>query len=299
MDSSKSANVVLTSSFDIRTAVKLRCQSTKGETFPRLHLNDPEAWIGLMDAAGIDRAVVFRGRNIDNAGLIEASRRWPARLIPFLSVSPEHREFREAWAADDDRIVTVVDSLLSAGGFRGIGEISVSHFAGAGFPEADFSPTGRVMRGILEAARRHAVPVTVHVEITRLRELEALLAEFRDVTVIWAHGGYTPLVLAERLLATHSNLVYELSARTWARHPRSPDYTILRSERELWPEWRDLIQRMPDRFVVGTDASLRSKEGDQEKIVSVKRFCEQLAPETRKMVTIDNLTGILRLETRR
>ena len=261
-----------------------------------VHLNEPDAWIRLMDAAGIGRAIIFRGRSIDNGGLIEAARRWPDRLIPFLSVSPEHREFRDAWAADDLRLVTIVDSLLRTGGFRGIGEISVSHFPGAGFPEADFSPHGRVMRGILEVARRHRVPVTVHVEVTRLRELEALLAEFRDVTIIWAHGGYTPLFLAERLLAGHPNLVYELSARTWTRHPRSPDYTILRNERDVWPEWLDLIQRMPDRFVAGTDASLRSIESDREKIASVSRFLEQLSPDVRRKVAIGNLERILRLD---
>ena len=47
-------------------------------------------------------------------------------------------------------------------------------------------------------AERHGVPVLVHCEVTRLRELEALLAEFPRVTVVWAHGGYTPLVLARR-----------------------------------------------------------------------------------------------------
>jgi len=271
-------------------------QAAAGFIDAHVHLNDPEAWIRLMDTAGIDQAIVFRGRSMDNAGLIEAAKRFPDRFIPFLSVSPEHREYGEAWVADDVRLVTIVDSLLRAGGFRGIGEISVTHFPGAGFPEADFSPTGRVMRGILEAARHHAVPVTVHVEITRLREFEALLAGFRDVTIIWAHGGYTPLVLAERLLARHPNLVYELSARTWTRHPRSPDYTILRNEREVWPEWLELVQRMPDRFVAGTDASLRSIESDREKIASVRRFFDQLPPDVRRMVASGNLRRILRLD---
>jgi predicted TIM-barrel fold metal-dependent hydrolase len=260
-----------------------------------VHLNDPAAWVRLMDAASIERAIVFRGRNIDNAGLIEAARRWPDRLIPFLSVSPEHREFRGAWAAEDDGLDAIVDSLLSSGGFRGIGEISVSHFAGAGFPEADFDPDGRVMRGILDAARRHAVPVTVHVEVTRLREFEAVLERYRDVTVIWAHGGYTPLVLAERLLGAHPNLVYELSARTWARHPRSPDYTILRDDHDVWPEWLALVRRMPARFVMGTDASLRSIEGDQEKIRSVTNFLNQLPADVRRQVATENLKRILRL----
>ena len=84
------------------------------------------------------------------------------------------------------------------------------------------------MSGILALARRYRVPVLLHIEWTRMRELSALLEQFPDVAVIWAHGGYTPLFIARRMLERHPNLTYELSARTWAEHPRSPDYTILR-----------------------------------------------------------------------
>lgn len=260
-----------------------------------VHLNDPELWIGLMDSAGIDQAIVFRGRAIDNQGLVDAAARWPERLIPFLSISPEHREYRGAWERDDPTVLEVVDSLLATGSFEGIGEISVSHFPGSGFPEADFDPNGRVMTGLLELARRYDVPVTVHVEVTRLREFEALLEAFPDVTVIWAHGGYTPLFLAERLLGRHPNLVYELSARTWRSHPRSPDYTILSDGEHAWPQWLELVEKLPERFVVGTDASLRATESDRQKIQSVQKFLLQLTPETRTKVARDNLLDRLGL----
>jgi hypothetical protein len=83
-----------------------------------------------------------------------------------------------------------------------------------------------------------------------LRELERLLSDFPDVVVIWAHGGYAPVFLAERLLERHPNLLYELSARTWPEHPRSADYTILRDGALVWPQWLGLFERMPERFVV-------------------------------------------------
>ena len=70
-----------------------------------------------------------------------------------------------------------------------------------------------------------------------------MLQRFPDVPVIWAHGGYTPLFLARRMLQRHPNLHYELSARTWPRHPRSPDYTILRDGVAVWPEWLDWSRR--------------------------------------------------------
>jgi hypothetical protein len=260
-----------------------------------VHLNDPAAWVRLMDQEGVTRVVALAGRDVGNAALRDAGRRWPGRILPFLSISPEHREFRAAWEADDERLVPYVDSLLAGGGFHGIGEISVSHFPGAGFPEADFDPSGRTMRSLLALARKHRVPVLVHAEVTRLREFEALLADHRDVTVIWAHGGYTPLFLARRLLEAHPNLVYELSARTWTRHPRSPDYTIFRNEGEVWPEWLALIEAMPERFLVGTDAAVRSEANDVANIRRVRSFLDQLSPAVRRLVGSENLDRILRL----
>ena len=68
-----------------------------------------------------------------------------------------------------------------------------------------------------------------------------MFAKFPDVAVIWAHGGYTPLFLARRMLEAHPNLYYELSARTWAVHPRSPEYTILKAGTSVWAQWLELI----------------------------------------------------------
>lgn len=269
-------------------------RSSSGFLDAHVHVNDPATWVEIMDEAGIAWSVAFTGRDMDNAGLLDAARRWPGRLRPFVSVSPEHREYRGYWEADDDAVVRVAESLLASGHFFGIGEISVAHFSGAGFPEADFDPRGRIMRGLLRLAREHGVPVTVHVEVTRLRELEALLEAFPDVTVIWAHGGYTPLVLAARMLRAHPNLVYELSARTWARHPRSPDYTIFRNETEVWPEWLALIEEMPTRFIVGTDAPVRSRPSDVAKIRRVELFLGQLSARTRSLVARENLERIVR-----
>lgn len=264
-----------------------------------VHLNEAEAWVRIMEEIGISRSIALAGRTADNYALLEAGRRWPGRILPFLSVSPEHREFRNAWEADDESLVSFVDSLLARGGFYGIGEISVSHFPATGFPEADFDPNGRAMRALLGLAGKHSVPILIHAEVTRLREFEALLRDHRDVTVIWAHGGYTPLFLARRLLERHPNLVYELSARTWDRHPRSPDYTVFRNETMVWPEWLELIERMPTRFLVGTDAAGRSASGDIHNARRVQLFLNQLSPAARVQVAETNLERILGLTIRR
>jgi predicted TIM-barrel fold metal-dependent hydrolase len=260
-----------------------------------VHLNDEAMQLELMRSHGVERAVVFWGRASDNDRIADARARHPERFIAFVSVSPERAAYRRAWLGDAAPLLAELDTLLASGRFHGIGEISPVHFPSPGFPEADFTLDGPMMTGVMELARKHKMPVMLHVEWTRLDAFERLLAAHRDVTVIWAHGGYTPLFIAARLLERHTNLVYELSARTWALHPRSPDYTILRDGRAVWPQWLALIEAQSQRFIVGTDAAQRTRETDEARYASVQNFLRQLSPATREAVARGNLRQLLKL----
>ena len=258
-----------------------------------VHLNDEAMQLELMRRYNVERAVITWGRNSDNDTIADAVRRHPERFIGFASISPERRIYRGAWDRNDLGLLKTLDDLLATGSFRGIGEISATHFPSPGLPEADYDPSGPMMEGILGLARKHRVPVMVHVETTRIKELSALLAKFPDVAVIWAHGGYTPLFIARRMLEQHANLHYELSARTWPVHPRSPDYTILKDGISVWPQWLALIESMPGRFLVGTDASHRTAQSEAMKHESVQNFLRQLTPAARERVGRANLLGLI------
>ncbi|MEO5671600.1 MAG: TatD family hydrolase [Ramlibacter sp.] len=263
-----------------------------------VHLNDLAMQLELMERYRVTRAVVFWGGRSTNETVAQALRKHPDRLIAFASISPERTAYRPAWEANDEALLNQLDALLATGIYKGIGEISVTHFPAAGFAETDFSPTGAMMSGIMRLARKHKVPVLVHAESTRMAELSAMLESFPDVAVIWAHGGYTPLFLARRMLERHPNLYYELSARTWPRHPRSPDYTILRDGSKVWPEWLELIESQPRRFLVGTDASHRSAASEAMKFESVQNFLAQLSPQARERVAQGNLLELVGVTSR-
>jgi predicted TIM-barrel fold metal-dependent hydrolase len=275
------------------------CAAGAAEPIPfidaHVHLNDEAMQLELMQQHGAERAVVFWGRASSNDSVSDAAQRHPQRFIAFASVSPERAAYRRAWQGDAAPLLAELDALLASGRFHGIGEISPVHFPSPGFPEADFDVDGPMMQGLMALARKHRVPVMLHVEWTRLDAFERLLAAHRDVNVLWAHGGYTPLFIAQRLLERHPNLVYELSARTWALHPRSPDYTILRDGRAVWPQWLALIEAQPQRFIVGTDAAQRTREMDDARYASVQHFLRQLTPATREAVARANLKRLLGL----
>lgn len=257
-----------------------------------VHMNDRQELLRLMQEQNLDRAIVFWGANSDNETLADAAGRHPDRLIPFVSVSPERKHYRVFWRQNPQVLLTGLEKALKTGLYKGIGEISVVHFPSRGFPEADFDPMGEMMRGIMELAKRFNVPVTIHCEITRLRAFESLLQTFPDVRTIWAHGGYTPYFLAKRMIERYPNLTYELSARTYLRHPRSPDYTIFRNEHQVWPRWLQLIEDNPTRFIIGTDGAQRRISSDRKKIERVRLMLSQLSAETRELVA---RTNVLRL----
>lgn len=260
-----------------------------------VHLNDEAMELELMREYGVERAVVFWGRSSDNDSVAASAKRHPDRFIAFASVSPERAAYRRAWEQGDLGLLQALDQMLASGRFKGIGEISAVHFPSPGLPEADYDPAASLLVGTLELARKHRVPVLVHVESTRMKELSDLLRRFPDVPVIWAHGGYTPLFIARRMLERHPNLFYELSARTWAEHPRSPDYTLLRDGRHVWPAWLALIEAQPERFLIGTDASHRSRSSEAMKHASVQAFLRQLSPVARAQVGRGNLLRLLGL----
>lgn len=187
-----------------------------------IHLNSPAMELQLINEYKLPRVVAFWGRDSNNETLIEAAKANPHRFIPFVSISPERRLYREYWEKEDTTLLEVLEDYLQTSLFKGIGEISVNHFPSRGFPEADYSPLGSMMKGIMGLASRYSVPVNIHCEVTRLAEFSKLLEEFPDVIVIWAHGGYTHYFLAKRMLEKHPNLIYELSARTYINHPRRP-----------------------------------------------------------------------------
>jgi predicted TIM-barrel fold metal-dependent hydrolase len=261
-------------------------------TDAHVHLNDLPALLALMGKTNVARAIVFWGRSSSNETILDAARAHPDRFLPFVSISPERAAYRALWTRNDTSILAELDRELRTGRYAGIGEISVVHFPGEGFPEADFDPAGPIMRGIMALAARHRVPVMIHCEITRLDAFSNLLRAFPAVTVIWAHGGYTPYFLAARMLEAHPNLIYELSARTWAEHPRSPDYTIFRNETGVWPRWLELIEQHPLRFLIGTDGAQRGN--DAEKVSRVRLLLAQLTPTTRVLVATGNLDRMLR-----
>ena len=101
------------------------------------------------------------------------------------------------------------------------------------------------------------------------------------------------------MLKAHQNIYCDLSAR----HPPKMSPGLMRKKPKqkiftadgLESDWRDLIEEMPDRFMVGTDTKT---EADYDGGIAAIRqgLLTNLSPETVEKVAYRNAQNLLKLE---
>ncbi len=170
--------------------------------------------------------------------------RAPGILLPFFR--PYLTEGHRARWHKDPAVLAEAEAAFAAGRYRGIGEVHLS----TGNTGADAG--NAILRGLLDLARRHRVPIQVHVDEAHIPVLEALLAAHPAVPVIWAHaGGFAEPSHVEALLVAHPNLWVEFSARDPFRYGSVAP--LVDASGRLLPGWASLARRFRDRLMVGSD----------------------------------------------
>lgn len=196
----------------------------------------------------------------------------------------------QRWARDPEVLVRARDAL-SGGAYKGIGEL---HLIGGFAPAAD-TP---VIAGLFALAGQHRVPILLHTEFSRADYLIDLCQAHPRTQILWAHAGAI-LSPAQVDQALHScpNLSADLSARDPWRFVGNP---ITDAEGLLLPPWRALIERWPDRFMVGTDPVWPVEQLDSwdeadsgwdeyaRFIAFHRRWLSQLDPEVAEKIRLRN-----------
>lgn len=144
----------------------------------------------------------------------------------------------------DDTLVSRVRKALESGDYLGIGEV---HLIG-GFISDWKKPT---IRDLFRLAAEFDVPVLIHTEFSRANYTLGLCQAHPETRFLWAHAGsmLEPSEV-ERVLEGCPNVWAELSARDPWRHRGN---LMTNDDDELLPEWRQLILKYANRFMVGSD----------------------------------------------
>lgn len=218
-----------------------------------LHYNT-EAWNGQagphplsdvlarMQRAGV-RAIVANSRPNDGTRALAEARAETAAagvtVVPFIRLYRNRADY-DSWFRDEtiyDMVLTELARGTAAGPYRGLGEFHLYDSANA---------NGPVARKLMALAEEKNLVVLAHVDDVAIERLMAATpSKGQKVRLIWAHTGIggTPVERVAALLAAYPGLMGELSYR--------PGLTC--EDGRLCPEWRALMRRYPERFLLGSD----------------------------------------------
>jgi len=267
-------------------------------------VRDPmaEDLIEAMDAAGIKRMVLFEA---SDRGAIRLAKRFPGRFAPSyqgpLGIDTRREEMK--YGKDPEiaqQIAGRYEKVLSAGVYRGLGEIPAYH-PRRPMPIAPDSP---LVLKLLELAGQYGVPINVHCTAADggATRMARALRLHPKTTVIWAHGG-SRLLEMSNFLKDHPNLYFDLSTL----HPPWPlrgGRTHLAYRGVIDRSWRELLEAYPDRFLVGFDFGTGFGGVVQSSPLSaackVGEFFQtvlaQLTPSTARKVAYENAEKLYRFQ---
>lgn len=214
------------------------------------------------------------------------------RFYPFIcGVNPNDRN-----AADQLR--TLLETY--PGQIYGIGELMSRHDDLTALtygepPHADHP----AFLAIFDLAAEYNIPVLIHHNISGvniydpiyLKEMQNALKHNRKTKIIWAHVGISRRVvipnlteIADKMLSENQNLYYDIS---WVVFD---DY-IVRNENSL-SEWAALIEKFPDRFIVGSD-KVGHWDTYPAEILKYKKLVSLLSEKTAKNLCSDNILRLV------
>ena len=235
---------------------------------------------------------------------------WVADAVKQLSAKQrEHfHPFLSGFNPNDKNSAAHIQRMLdlNPGLWQGIGEVFTRHDDLTALISGDTPrANNEALMRIYTLAAQHDLPVLVHSNITSKREknplylaeIEQPLGQHPRTRFIWAHAGTSAeihrhqtqmdflLPTLTRLLATYPNLYVDLSWSMLTPY-------LLDEQGRARPEWVALVERFPERFMLGSDVVGRFDKLGQE-LHSFDPFLDALPVEVAHKVAKDNFLQVL------
>lgn len=198
--------------------------------------------LARMQRNGV-RAIIANSRPNDGTKALaqarEQTRAAGVTVVPFIRLYRDRADYNN-WFRDPsiaELVRTELTQGTPSGPYRGLGEFHLYDSANA---------QGAIARELMVLADQQNLAVLAHVDHVAVEQLmRHTPSQGRNTRLIWAHTGIggTPVTRVDELMARFPRLMGELSYR--------PGLTC--DDGQLCPEWRALILRYPDRFLIGSD----------------------------------------------
>ena len=242
--------------------------------------------LARMQRNGV-RAIVANSRPNDGTkALVEARTQTDAAgvtVVPFIRLYRNRADY-DNWYRDES-IYEMVQAEFTRGTargpYRGIGEFHLYDSSNA---------NGPVARKLMAFAEDKQLAVLAHVDDVAVDLLMANApSKGQKLRLIWAHTGIggTPVERVEAMLARYPLLMGELSYR--------PGLTC--EGGLLCPEWRALLLRYPDRFLIGSDTWINPRWQQYDELMQgYRRWLGDLPPDVARQIAWDNGAALFGLK---
>ncbi len=228
------------------------------------------------------RAVIANSRPNDGTKTLASAgaqtRAAGVTVVPFIRLYRNRADY-DNWFRDES-IYTMVQTEFArgtaAGPYRGIGEFHLYDSANA---------NGPVAKKLMQFAAEKQLAVLAHVDDVAI---DLLMAHAPGARLIWAHTGIggSPAARVAALMEKYPLLMGELSYR--------PGLTC--DENRLCPEWRALLLKHPDRFLIGSDTWVNQRWMYYDDLMrGYRRWLGDLPPDVARRIAWDNGAGLFQL----
>jgi predicted TIM-barrel fold metal-dependent hydrolase len=244
-----------------------------------------DAYVAAMKRHDVRRVLLLGVGGVqkdDPAWIAAAAKKHPDRVLAGVSVPDP--------MAPDASIR--LEAALTRVKAHAIGEIHLRQVS----RKIDRDPTAPAFTRVLETAAKHGLPIIVHDELNdrATAALGEALAGHPKTVIVLAHTGEAPPAKLEPLLARHPNLVVDLSGMHFQRTP-----SLASETGPVDPAWKALIEKMPDRFVMGIDvwAPKLFEPAMLDRLMKwTRRILGELSPAVAEQVAYKNAVRLYRAE---
>ena len=245
-----------------------------------------DAYVEAMKRHNVAKVVLLGVGGVqkeDTAWIAAAARKYPDRVIAAVPLSDP----------TDDTAAARLEAELTKSDARVVGEV---HLRQVGRRTIERDPGDAAFGKILEVAAKRGVPVVVHYELTdaATAALDKALSAHRKATLVLAHAGEGPPARVEGLLVRNPNLLVDLSGMHFQRKP-----ALATESGPLDPAWRALIEKFPDRVMMGVDVwvpRLFEPAMLDRLLTWTRRVLGELPPDVAGRVAYKNAAALFHLE---
>ncbi|MBF0528709.1 MAG: amidohydrolase family protein [Deltaproteobacteria bacterium] len=203
-------------------------------------------------------------------------------------------------------ILKKLNSDLDSGVYSGVGELAFHHFEKfTGQRVISFPPNFEPFLRILDVIGQRSAWLDLHVEpITRegtsyedevFGGIELFFRRCPNLKLIYSHTAMTNARNVEAILKSYPRVVMNIKLVRNHDNWRNLE-PVVNSEGEFYEDWAALFERMPERFLVGSDAKF-ARHGSVEavygkQIIQFRKALGSLSPKTARMIAYENALQI-------